>query len=322
MEPPASDAGSKSVALSHKMIALPAICTVLVLFIPRQFAWAADAAATDTPAPEAATPAPAPDKSEYSLLNPTPDDQMRAFTPERPTLALVPFTVDAGHFQYESDLFNYTHTNYLGTGTISYLTADPTVKLGLTNWIDFEVDFNGYLNTATHSNLNGALISNGHGFGDTIFKTKFNIFGNDGGTFALAVIPFLKAPSAAPGLGNGLVEGGVVAPLQINLPQDYTLILETEIDALKNVNDDRRHANFANLACLSHALPYISKDLSLSVEFFSSVGTDSGLPAVYTFDLGLAYLILPNVQLDAGANFGLTKASPDMNIYTGISARF
>ena len=48
----------------------------------------------------------------------------------------------------ESDLFNYTHTNYLGTGTISYLTADPTVKLGLTNWIDFEVDFNGYLNTA------------------------------------------------------------------------------------------------------------------------------------------------------------------------------
>jgi hypothetical protein len=38
--------------------------------------------------------------------------------------------------------------------------------------------------------------------------------------------------------------------------------------------------------------------------------------------MGLAYLILPNVQLDAGANFGLTKASPDMNVYTGISARF
>jgi hypothetical protein len=67
----------------------------------------------------------------------------------------------------------------LRAGAISYLTADPTVKLGLTNWIDFEVEFNGYLNAATHSNLNGALISNGHGFGDTFFKTKFNIFGND-----------------------------------------------------------------------------------------------------------------------------------------------
>ena len=28
------------------------------------------------------------------------------------------------------------------------------------------------------------------------------------------------------------------------------------------------------------------------------------------------------VQLDAGANFGLTKASPDLNLYTGITARF
>jgi hypothetical protein len=36
----------------------------------------------------------------------------------------------------------------------------------------------------------------------------------------------------------------------------------------------------------------------------------------------LDYLVLPNVQLDAGANFGLTKASPDLNLYTGITARF
>ena len=290
-------------ALVCRLIVVPTICAGMILLNPAQFA---DAAAKDGTAPAEARPAPAPDKCEYTLLNPTPDDQMRAFTPERPTLALVPFT----------------HEHYLGAGTISYLTADPTVKLGLTNSIDFEVEFNGYLNAATHSNLNGALISNGHGFGDTFFKTKFNIFGNDGGTFALALIPFVKAPSAAPGLGNGVVEGGVVAPLQINLPQDYTLILQTEIDALKNANDDKRHASFANLAELSHALPFISKDLSLSVEFFSSVGTDSAIPAVYTFDLGLAYLIQPNVQLDVGANLGLTKASPDVNVYTGISTRF
>jgi hypothetical protein len=314
-------------AMLRRFIFLPTICVGLIVFIPGPFAHGADASPTDataqgTAAPLEAAAAPQPDKSQYSLLDPTPDDQMRAFTPERPTLALVPFTVDAGHFQYESDLFNYTHTNYLGADTISYLTADPTIKLGLTNWIDFEVELNGYLNATTHSNVTGALISNGHGFGDTLIKTKFNVFGNDGGTFALAIMPILKVPSAAPGLGNGQVEGGVVAPLQINLPQDYTLILQTEIDALKNAGNDGRHANFANLACLSHPLPFISKDLSLSVEFFSSVGTDSGIQAVYTFDTGLAYLILPNVQLDVGANFGLTKASPDMNIYTGISARF
>lgn len=114
---------------------------------------------------------------------------MRAFTPDGPTQALTPFTVDAGHFQYESDLINYTHTNYVGAGTISYLTADPTLKLGLTNWVDFEVVLNGYLNSSTHDNLTGALVSNGHGFGDTILKTKFNVLGNDGGAVALALIP-------------------------------------------------------------------------------------------------------------------------------------
>lgn len=312
---------SECMALLCRLIAVT-ICVGLILLNPGQFAHAADAAATDGTAQAEAKPVPAPDKSQYTLLNPTPDDQMRPFTPDRPTQALTPFTVDAGHFQYESDLFDYTHTNYLGTGTKSYQTADPTLKLGLTNWIDFEVVLNGYLNSSSHDNLTGALVSNGHGFGDTIFKTKFNVLGNDGGAVALALIPYLKAPSAAPGLGNGLVEGGLIAPLQMNLPQDFTLILQTELDALKNANSDRRHANFVNLANLSHALPFISKDLSVSVEFLSSVGTDSAIRAVSTFDLGLAYLIQPNVQLDVGANFGLTKASPDMNVYTGISARF
>ena len=160
---------SECMALVCRLIVVPTICAGMILLNPAQFA---DAAAKDGTAPAEARPAPAPDKCEYTLLNPTPDDQMRAFTPERPTLALVPFTVDAGHFQYESDLFNYTHTNYLGAGTISYLTADPTVKLGLTNSIDFEVEFNGYLNAATHSNLNGALISNGHGFRRHIFQDQ------------------------------------------------------------------------------------------------------------------------------------------------------
>jgi hypothetical protein len=309
-------------ALLCRLIVVPTICAGMILLNPGQFADAADAAAKDGTAPAEAAPAPALDKSEYTLLNPTPDDQMRAFTPDRPTQALTPFTVDAGHFQYESDLFDYTHTNYLGASTISYLTADPTLKLGLTNWVDFEVVLNGYLNSSTHDNLTGALIRNGHGFGDTIFKTKFNVLGNDGGAVALALIPFFKAPSAAPGLGNGLAEGGLIAPLQINLPQDFTLILQTEIDALKNANNDRRHPNFVNLVNLSHALPFISKDLSVEVEFLSSVGADSAIPAVYTFDLGLAYFIQPNVQLDVGANLGLTKASPDVNFYTGISTRF
>jgi Putative MetA-pathway of phenol degradation len=263
-----------------------------------------------------------PDKSMYSLFNPVPEDAMRAFEPERPTKILNPFTIDAGHFQIESDTFDYTHINFAGAGTQIFETADPVIKLGLTNSIDVELVLNGYLVSTTHSNQTGALIANGHGFGDTIIKTKINLVGDDGGTFAMALVPFVKVPSAAPGLGNGVVEGGVALPMQMNLPQDFVLGLQIEYDALKDANDSQRYANLVTIANLSHAVSFISKDLTASIEFYSAVGTDPFTPNVYTLDLGLAYLVAANVQLDVGANFGLTKVSPDLNLYTGITARF
>ncbi len=263
-----------------------------------------------------------PDKSMYSLFNPTPNDAMRAFEPERPSKILNPFTVDAGHFQIESDFYNSIHTNYSGAGTQFFEVADPTFKLGLTNSIDFELVLNGYQNSATHDDQTGALTANGHGFGDAFFKAKFNLVGNDGGTFAMALVPWVKAPSAAPGLGNGVVEGGIALPMQINLPADFALGLQTEYDVLKDANDSRRYSNLINIANLSHPVSFISKDLTASIEFYSALATDAYTPPVYTLDLGLAYMVVPNVQLDAGANFGLTKASPNLNLYTGVSARF
>ena len=51
------------------------------------------------------------DKSGYSLFKPTPVDQMRSFNTDRPTKSNVPYTVDAGHFQYEGDVFIYSFDN-------------------------------------------------------------------------------------------------------------------------------------------------------------------------------------------------------------------
>ena len=68
-----------SIALAIGLIALP--CSAR-----------ADEAA---PAENSTVPG-APDKSNYTLLNPTPDDQMRKFAPDRPTKGFSVRTVDAG----------------------------------------------------------------------------------------------------------------------------------------------------------------------------------------------------------------------------------
>jgi hypothetical protein len=39
-------------------------------------------------------------------------------------------------------------------------------------------------------------------------------------------------------------------------------------------------------------------------------------------DGSIAYLVSDSVQIDGGANFGLNRQTPDVEIYTGVSARF
>src|SRR5215468_502013 len=86
------------------------------------------------------------DRSQYTLFNPTPKDQMRAFNTDRPTKSNVPYTVDAGHFQYEGDFFiyGYNNTSTPDINATAWTVGNPTFKLGLLNNLDFEVNFSFY----------------------------------------------------------------------------------------------------------------------------------------------------------------------------------
>ena len=79
---------------------------------------------------------PVADKSSYTLFNPTPDAALRTFSPDRPTKSNGPLTVDAGRFQYETDLVSYLHSNAGGVSTRTYAALDPTLKIGLTRRVD------------------------------------------------------------------------------------------------------------------------------------------------------------------------------------------
>ena len=261
-----------------------------------------------------------PDKSGYTLLNPTPDDEMRKFTPDRPTKGYSVRTIDAGHFELETDLVNYSYSKYLGIATHSVQGLDPNLKLGVTNWLDFEIQFNGLQSSRSFDSESGATVAHGAGFGDVVLRTKMNLFGNDDGPAGLAVIPYVKLPSSVPVISNGAVEGGLIVPLALRLPQDYLVTLMTEVDALK-ASDGDRYANFVNLVGVSHPLPGV-EGANAMVELYSSVGTNRATPPIYTLDLGMNFPLDKNTFVDVGLNLGLNKAAPKVQIYTGISARF
>jgi hypothetical protein len=187
-----------------------------------------------------------PDKNQYWLLNPVPTDQLRSFSTDRPTKSNVPYTVDAGHFQYETDLVNFTHQVVGSRQADTLLVPNPTFKLGVTNNVDFEVNvpFAGVhtFDTAT------AASSTLWGVGDTFVRSKINLWGNDGGDSAAAVIPYVKAPSAPLGIGDGAVEAGLIGPVAFSLPNNFTLLLVPEIDVLKDTADNGRHGNYILLS--------------------------------------------------------------------------
>ena len=68
------------------------------------------------------------------------------------------------------------------------------------------------------------------GFADFQTRLKVNLWGNDGGKTALAIMPFVKRPLPASGLRNGQTEGGVILSPAIELPADWSMALTTEYD--------------------------------------------------------------------------------------------
>jgi hypothetical protein len=269
----------------------------------------------------AADNTPPPDKSSYNLFNPVPDDQMRSFSTDRPTKSSSPYTVDAGHFQYEADLANwiYDHNNTSQTTVSNVLIGDPVFKAGLTNRTDLEVAL-APININHSRNRSTGVNTDLFGFGDVYTRVKFNLFGNDGGNYALALVPYVKAPTASRNISNNHWEGGGYAPFVVALPNDWTMNITSEIDFLQNAALDGTHTNFSNLINFSH--PVFDPTVTGYVEFWSDVNNDVGVQTQYTADFALSWVVRDNLQVDGGVNVGLNRAANDVQPYIGISQRF
>ena len=316
-----------------------------------------DNSPSPSPTPELSPAEKAAAKLKYNLFNPTPNDQLRPFNTDRPSKTDSPFTVDAGRFQLEADFANFTYGRYnaLGTNTrVETLLAAPTfLRIGLFQNVDFQVLIPTYENirtdaqdaagatvapvpvtgpgstgttgTTTGTTLRGRQVTTVEGYGDMLFRLKINLVGDDGGPFIAAVIPFIKAPTASAGVGNGRVEGGINFPINYSLPADFTLFAQTRYDFLYNGDNAGYHALFSNNLGVIREVPGILEGrLSAYGEFASAVSSRESRtdPLVLTADTGLIFQLTPNIAIDVNGFFGLTRGAPVVNVFGGIGVRF
>lgn len=262
-----------------------------------------------------------PDKTAYHLFNPTPAALLREMSTDRPDKTESPYTVDAGHFQIELDLVSYSYDkhNAARDGTIvrTWNVAPVNFKVGLRH--DLDAQFVLTPHTYVHTSDPAAGVSRQRGFGDLVTRVKWNLWGNDGGETAFGLMPYLKLPTNQNQLGNRSVEGGLILPLAVELPAGWGMGLMTQLDVVRDTTSSGYHPEFVNSVTFSHDI--VGK-LGGYVEFFSSVSTERGSSWTGTLDVGLTYALTKNVQLDAGINFGLTRAADDFAPFIGLSLRF
>ena len=250
---------------------------------------------------------------------PVPDNVGPNPTPictDRPTKATVACTVPAGDFQLESGILNWTHSDADGTRTDTVLHLNPTIKYGLGTRTDIEANLVPYVTVDTTTAAGTTRLG---GVGDLFVRLKQRLT-TDSSKTQVSLVPYVKAPTAKVGIGNGRWEGGIAAPANIPIPAGFTLTLAPEVDVLADATGSGHHVSVISLVNLSHAA---GKKITLYAEFWNSQDFDpTGTVHQYSADVAATYSLTSTVQFDIGGNFGLNRSTPRSQVYFGVSTRF
>jgi hypothetical protein len=166
----------------------------------------------------------------------------------------------------------------------------------------------------------GGVHDRASGFGDITVAYKQQLTGKDA-EVQVALLPFVKAPTARRSLGNGKWEGGLLVQIGYSIANTpFSIGLTPELDWLADADGHGHHAAMVQVASLGWQA---TDKLSLSGEIWGQWDWDpAGTGKQASLDGSAAYLVTNDLQVDAGANFGINRQTPDVELYAGVSARF
>ena len=224
---------------------------------------------------------------------------------DRPDTTESPYTVDAGHFQFEMEIAAWAKDGRERELTLGELNA----KIGLDAATDLQVVLPFYTQVR-----NG-----GEGFGDIEIRLKRNLWGNDEGSTALAVMPFIKLPTAHGDLGNDEFEGGLIVPLAFEGPAGWSCAVMAEGDIEADEDGSGHHFTAVTSATTSHE---VTENTGVFFELVSVLSAESGADWEAYFNTGMTWAVTPTWQVDGGVRLGLTDASTDFTPFLGVSTKF
>jgi hypothetical protein len=266
---------------------------------------------------EASEPLP---PQRYSLFDPVPREAMRPLSTDRPDQTESPYSVDAGHVQFEFEVAKATFGTVSADGDRSgreLVVGGVNAKVGLTPRTDLQWVYDGQVISWKRSEATGRLEQRS-GAGDVQTRLKVNLWGNDGGPTALALMPYVKLPLSASHVRNGHAEGGLIVPVAVELAPGWSLGGQTQIDWVHY--DPAGHGfEWGNTVTLGRD---ITERWAGFIELAARIAPESGLGWQGQVDLGFTWEARPGLQLDFGCYFGVTRSAPDYIPFLGLTWRY
>jgi len=249
----------------------------------------------------------------FSIFHPVPKSKMREMETDRPDVTESPYTIDAGHIQYETDLFRVEHEKSALSEDRRIFVNNANLKIGLLKQTAVQVSFESFI-WQKEKDEDATMRSKGRG--DVMIRIKQNLLGDDKGNFALAILPYLRIPTAKYTDGNKY-EGGLIIPMSYKLPGEWKLGTQIEADRENDQETNTMHSDLLQSLTISH-------------ELFKNL--DGIAETYYRYDLNghhwknfinaaAQYKVSKDFMLDAGLNYGIQKDAVS-NYFMGTAFRF
>ena len=251
-------------------------------------------------------------KRHYSLFRPVPAALLRVMSTDRPDVTESAYSLDAGHFQVETDLVRFGTRRFGAEASQEELGFNhANLKLGLNVRMDVQLVVESY----TIQTERREQSTQRAGFGDLTLRLKYNLWGNDGGRTALALMPFVKLPTGR-ATGNGAWEYGFVVPFALQLPGDWSFGSQLQTTLVRDEESLRDCLELAPTVTVGHDL---YKTLGSFVELAGNWDVRERSRAL-TLNGGPVWRASPNLQLDLGLNYPLS-ADTETTYFLGLSFR-
>lgn len=244
-------------------------------------------------------------------------EELRDFCPDRPGLGTPACIIDRGHVAAELGLMAWTLNREPGSRTDAFLVGDLLVRYGITDSLETQIGWTAFGDVRARS---GDIVEHNSATGDVLVAIRQSVRNPDGSGLAIALMPQMTLPTGGSIIGAGDWSAGLLLLTSSELPDGFQLGFTATVEASVDSDGDGRHLSYGGIVGLD--LP-VGESVGSTIEFSARRDRDPiGAVSELLGGISASWSPADLVQVDAGANIGLNRNSPDLQLYLGVARGF